>query len=82
MINEDKGEFEKLQQFSEGVVRLGKEIEEKLKEKEALEEELSKKEAEIRTLQMETFELKGKLIKINLELSKLEKRRKEFEGGE
>lgn len=73
--------FTHLQRFSEELISLGKEIEMRLKEKMKIEEEVGQKEKEVRQLHSGVFQLKEKLIKIDLELSKLEKRRQELMGG-
>ena len=75
------GEFGALEKFSDEIIRLGKEINDKLRDKRETEEELSVKEKEVRALQAESFKLRERLIKINLELSRLERRRRELEGS-
>jgi len=79
--NNKEEEFERLQKFSEEIINLGKEIGAKLKEKTAIDEELFEKEKEVRLLQTEIYQLKEKSIKLNLELSKLEQRRRELAGS-
>ena len=79
--NNKEEEFERLQEFSEEIINLGKEIEAKLKQKSAIDEELFEKEKEVRLLQMEIYQLKEKSIKLNLELSKLDQRRRELAGS-
>lgn len=73
-------QFEELQKFSSELIKLGQEIGEKFKEKERILEEISEKEKEARVLQTQIFDLKDKLVRVNVELSKLEQRRKQLEG--
>lgn len=72
----DEESFKKLEEFSEDLMDLAKEIEERLEKKRALEEKMSEKEAVVGKLRREIFELKEELMKANLELSRLEQRRK------
>ena len=74
-----KSKEELLEEFSELLIKLGKEIEAKLTEKEKLEAELKLKAGTIRKLESEVFSIRTQLAKIATELSKLESRRKEFE---
>jgi chromosome segregation ATPase len=78
----DSGEesFRELQEFSEDLIVLGKEIEEKLKKKSEIEDKLNEREIAINKLRSEMYGLKEQLIKVNLELAKLEERRKKSEN--
>ena len=71
--------FKKLEEFSEDLMDLAREIEERLEEKRALEERMDEKNRLIGRLRVELFELKEKLMKTNLELTKLEQRREGVE---
>ena len=68
-----------LEEFSELLIKLGKEIEDRLSEKEELEKELKSKEAATRQLGKEIFAIRSRLAKLFTELSKLETRRRKFE---
>lgn len=76
----DEQEFEKLQKFSEELINLGREIEEKFREKQRIKQDVVEKNTEAGKLRMEIFQLTEELATINLELSKLEERRKQLEG--
>lgn len=70
---------EKLEEFSELLIKLGKEIEDKLKEKRKLEEQIKLKEEQARKLGREVFEARQRVAHLNIELAKLEEKRKRFE---
>ena len=83
MINQEEAnhkEFEELEEFSQELIQLGRDIESRLQEKKKIEEEILKLEKQTADLRSQVFRLKERLIKINSELEKLEKRRKEIEG--
>jgi septal ring factor EnvC (AmiA/AmiB activator) len=73
--------FGRLRQFSGDLIKLGQEINSKLENKKVLEANIFEKGRELNKLRLEIFRLKEKLVKADLELSKLEKRRKDLEGG-
>ena len=73
-------EFEKLEEFSEDLIKLGQDISVKLKEKEQIEKEIAELEKQASALRSQIFNLKEKLIKISSELAKLEEKRKQIEG--
>lgn len=70
---------EKLEEFSELLIKLGKEIENKLEERRKLEESIKLKEETVRKLEKEIFEARTRLAKLAIELGKSEAKRKEFE---
>ena len=75
----DDESFRKLEQFSEDLMDLAREIEQGLEKKRELEEKMDEKNKLIGRLRTEFFQLKEELIKINSGLTKLEQRRKEVE---
>jgi len=70
---------EKLEEFSEELITLGREIEDRLLEKRILEETLKSKEGIIRKLEAEIFTARTRRAKLSTELGKLEEKRKQFE---
>ena len=78
--NKKQDQFNQLEEFSQDLLKLGKDIGQKLQEKETIEQEVVQKEGEARKLRAEIFQLKEKLIKISSELLKLEQRRKQIKG--
>lgn len=76
--DEVKNESE-LEEFSQSLIKVGKEIEGKLDEKERLENDVRKREVEVRKLQIEIFEAQTKLARLSSELSRLEEQRKRLE---
>jgi chromosome segregation ATPase len=74
--------FEELEEFSAEMIRLGKDIAQKLQEKQELETQIFELEKKATQLKREIFGLRERLIKINLELSKLEQRRREVEENQ
>ncbi|HDZ54401.1 MAG TPA: hypothetical protein ENI19_01340 [Candidatus Nealsonbacteria bacterium] len=68
-----------LEEFSRFLIKLGKEIENRLGEKGKLEEELKQKKATVRKLDSEVFLARKRLAKLLIELSDLESKRREFE---
>jgi len=71
-----------LEEFSQSLIKLGKEIESKLAEKKRLEEENDKKEDQVRKLQSEIFASEIRLAKLSTELIRLEKQRGQLEEQE
>lgn len=80
-IGGNEQEFKELQEFSGELIKLGQQIGEKFQEKQKVKQEIVEKEKEAHILQTEIFGLKDKLMQLNLELSKLESRRKQLEGA-
>jgi predicted nuclease with TOPRIM domain len=79
MKKEEKQNKIGLEEFSQSLISVGKEIGGKLSDKERLEEEVREKEAQVRKLQIEIFEAQRKLAKLSLDLSRLEEQRKRLE---
>jgi len=78
----DNGDsFKELQEFSGELIELGREIEEKLKEKQRIEGEIAEKEQKMAGLRKETFSLKARLVRLEIELKKLEQRRRGAKGN-
>lgn len=75
----EKSPREKLEEFSELLIKLGKEVEQKLEERRRLEEQIRLKEGEIRGLEKDVFSARTQLAKLAIGLGKLEAKRKEFE---
>ena len=74
-----KSEEQLLEEFSELLIRLGREIEARLEEKEKLSEYRNKKEDEFRKLEREIFAIRKRQAKLSIELSGLELQRRNFE---
>lgn len=68
-----------LEEFSELLIKLGREVEEKLEERRKLEEHIGLKEGEIRELEKDVFSARARLARLATEFGKLEAKRKEFE---
>ncbi len=85
IFGKDKGQgaddesFRKLEEFSEDLMGLAKEIDEGLEKKRELEEKMDEKNKVVGKLRTEIFQLKEELMKINSKLTKLEQRRKKVE---
>ena len=75
----EKSRDQLLEEFSDLLMKLGREVEARLAEKEKLEAELREKEAVIMKAQKEVFLTRTRLAKLSTELTKLEGRRREFE---
>ena len=72
----------KLEEFSTHLIRLGKGIESKLKEKKALERLIEEREVRIRELEKDIFVARTRLAKLAIELGKLETEGKDIEKQE
>jgi len=70
---------EKLEEFSELLIKLGEEIEMKISEKRKLEEIIKQKEEQVRSMGKDIFSAKRRTARLSSELAKLEERRKRFE---
>lgn len=75
----EKSKEQLLEEFSELLIKLGKEIESRLEEKKKLDGELKKNEVEVRKLEKEIFVIRRRQAKLSIELSELASRRREFE---
>jgi chromosome segregation ATPase len=76
---EEKSRDQLLEEFSDLLMDLGREVEARLADKEKLEAELREKEAVIMKVQKEVFSIRTRLAKLSTELTRLEGRRREFE---
>jgi len=79
MKKDEKKDESQLGEFSQSLIKVGKEIEGKLEEKERLESEIRKREVDVRKLQIEIFESQTKLAKLSSELAGLEEQRQKLE---
>jgi chromosome segregation ATPase len=70
---------EKLEEFSELLIKLGKEIEEKLLEKRKLEGEIKRKEEQVLKLGKDVFTARQRVAHLSTDLAKLEEKRRKFE---
>lgn len=75
---EEKSKEQLLEGFSERLIKLGEEIEQKLEEKNQLEGQLKLKEKEVMGLEKDIFSTRIQLAKLNIKLAQLEVKRKEF----
>ena len=76
---EEKSKGGKLEEFSELLIRLGKEIERDLEEKAQLEEQIRLQRGEIMKTEKGIFTARTRLAELSVELGGLEAKRKEFE---
>ena len=74
--------FEKLEDLSTELIKLGEEIESKLQEKKEIEAKIFENESNINKLRLQTFRFKERLIKLKISLSELENRRQNTENGD
>ena len=78
-LSSGENSFKELQQFSEELMALAKEIEERLQKKREIENQMAQKNQAIGKLRNDLFNLKEQLMEANLELAKLEEKRKRVE---
>ncbi len=76
MNNNPRG---KLEEFSQTLIKLGKEIEKRIAEKQKLEQDVKAKEAQIKNLQGEIFSAQMQLAGLSSELAQLETQRGKLE---
>lgn len=71
--------LKELKEFSQDLIALGQEIGEKLSRKQALGQEIVEKEAVAKKLQGELFSAKTELAKLDVDLVRLEAKRRDIE---